>query len=264
MTGPAASRDDRDKAYVIEVQETYAARFDAWYSELPSDPYRSTFAYGRMKADRFIQTALDRLPAGARVLDVGCGTGFHVSLLRQRGFDVLGIEPGEDLRRRALQNNPGAEIVDGDVENLALDDGAFDAVLAIEVIRHVPHPDRAVREISRVLKPGGLAIITAAPKWSLNGYALINKVTSRVAIPTFTKQKQWFLSTGEARRLLLHAGFSTVEMHGVLLGPWPVVGRLSPRVLAVSLRRFEPLDDRLADHPALRGLSSQLVLIGER
>jgi SAM-dependent methyltransferase len=263
VTEPGDGRRD-PKKYVVDVQETFAPRFDAWYQEMAQDPYRSTFAYGRMKGERFIEAALDRMPAGSRFLDVGCGTGFHIARLRERGFDVVGIEPGEELRRRALANNPGAVVEDGDIENLAFPDASFDGVLAIEVIRHVPNPPRAVAEVARVLRPGGMAIITAAPLWSLNGYALINQVTSRVRIPSFTHQKQSFLSQAGARRLLLASGFSSVETHGVLMGPWQVVGRISPSLLAKALRAFEPIDDRLSDDERFRGLTNQLVLIARR
>ena len=252
------------KADVVRVQETFAGRFDAWYKDLAADPYRSTFTYGRMKAERFIEAGLERLPAGARVLDVGCGTGFHVARLRERGFDVVGVEPGEELRSRARANNPGARIEDGDMENLDFPDASFDGVLAIEVIRHVPHPELAVAEAARVLRPGGVAIITAAPKWSLNGYALINQVTSRVQVPTFTKQKQHFVTPTEVHRMFSSVGFSDVEMHGVLLGPWQVVGRISPRLLGASLRAFEPVDDLLSDRGAVKGLTNQLVIIARR
>jgi len=246
------------------VQETFARRFDGWYSDLGTDPYRSTFTYGRRKVNAVVDGVLDGLPPGTRFLDVGCGTGHHVGLLRERGFDVVGVEPGEELRRRAQANNPGASIEDGDVEAMGFETASFDGVLAIEVIRHVPHPDRAVAEIARVLRPGGIAVITAAPRWSLNGYALINQITGRVKVPSFTKSRQSFLSQGEARALMRAAGFSSVEMHGVLLGPWQVIGRISPRLLSSLLRRFEPLDDRLAARPALRGLTNCLVLVGRR
>jgi 2-polyprenyl-3-methyl-5-hydroxy-6-metoxy-1,4-benzoquinol methylase len=264
VSQPTPAPDADAKAHVIGVQETYAGRFDAWYKELGSDPYRSTFTYGRMKAERFIQAGLDLLPAGAKVLDVGCGTGFHVARLRERGFDVVGVEPGEELRRRAMANNPGARIEDGDMENLAFPDASFDGLLAVEVIRHVPRPDVAVAEAARVLRPGGVAIITAAPKWSLNGYALINQLTSRVRVPTFTKQKQHFVTPAEVRRLFASVGFSSVEMHGVLLGPWQVVGRISPRLLGASLHAFEPIDDFLSDRERVRGLTNQLVIVARR
>lgn len=253
-----------DKAHVIDVQETFAGRFEDWYKDLETHPYRSTFTYGRMKAEPFIEAGLAALPPGARVLDVGCGTGFHVARFRQRGYDVVGVEPGEELRRRARANNPGVTIDDGDMENLAFEDASFDGLLAIEVIRHVPHPEQAVAEAARVLRPGGIAVITAAPKWSLNGYSLINQVTSRVSIPTFTKQKQHFLSPGEAKRLFESVGFSSVEIHGVLLGPWQVVGRASPRLLEASLRAFEPVDDFLSDREPVKGLTNQLVIIARR
>lgn len=250
------------KRQVIEVQETFASKFESWYRT--DDPYSSTFTYGRMKAERFIEAALDTVPLGGRFLDVGCGTGFQVARLRELGFDVVGLEPGEELRRRAQANNPGVPIEDGDIERMQFEDESFDGVLAIEVIRHVPNPGLAVREVARVLKPGGVGILTAAPLWSLNGYSLINQVTSRVMIPTFTKQRMSFLSQGGARDLLLAAGFSSVEMHGVLLGPWQVVGRISPKLLSKSLRAFERIDDSLSDRGAFRGLTNQLVLIARK
>jgi SAM-dependent methyltransferase len=180
------------------------------------------------------------------------------------GMDVVGIEPGEDLRRRARANNVGVTIEDGDIENLPFPDESFDAVLAIEVLRHLPGPKPAIHEIHRILRPGGLAIVTAAPRWSLTGYALINMVTSRVSIPTFTKSRQTFLSERAARQLLEAAGYSSVEVHGVMLGPWQVVQRISPKLLAVLLKAFEPIDDFLSDRKYFRDLGTQLVLIGRR
>ena len=258
--------EDREgKRLAIEVQDTFAAKFDAWYRTAEDDRYRSTFTWGRRRVEEVIKKEFAAIPSGARVLDVGCGTGYHVSRLRQMGFDVVGIEPGKDLRETARANNPGVQIDDGDIEAIPFPDGSFDAVLAIEVVRHLPHsPRRSIQEISRVLRPGGLAIVTAAPRWSLTGYALINMVTSRVQIPSFTKSKQSFTTEKEARRLLAEAGFTSVDVHGVALGPWQVVERVSPRSLPGLLRRFEPIDDRLSDRKYWRDLSTQLVLVGRK
>lgn len=255
---------EEKKSYAIKVQDSFAQKFDKWYEDSRRDRHQSTFAYSRKRVEAVIADEFAKLPVETRVLDVGCGTGHHISQLRERGFDVVGIEPGQDLRDRARANNPGVRIDDGDIENLEFPDASFDVVMAIEVLRHLPGPRPAIDEIARVLRPGGLAIVTAAPRWSLTGYALINMVTSRVQIPTFTKSKQTFLSERQARELMRDAGFVSVEVHGVMLGPWQVVQRLSPRLLAVLLRAFEPIDDLLSDRRPWRDLGTQLVLVGRK
>jgi SAM-dependent methyltransferase len=258
----AANPDAKTSA--IEVQDTFAPKFDTWYRDLEKDPYRSTFTYGRKKVEAIIDRALADLGPESRVLDVGCGTGYHIGRLRQRGLDVVGIEPGEELRLRARQNNPGATIDDGDIDNLPFPEASFDAVLVIEVLRHLPDPRPGLGEVARVLRPGGVAVVTVAPRWSLNGYALINTVTSRVKIPTFTKSKQSFVSRPGAVRLMRAAGFQSVEACGAVLGPWQVLERVSPDLLARALRSFEPYDDRLSASRLFRGATNQVVLIGRR
>ena len=251
-------------SHAVDVHSLQAGEFEERYRKLAEDPYRSTFTYGRKKIEELIDRELAELPRGAQALDVGCGTGFNVRRLRDRGLSVVGIEPSPAMRERAQRDNPGTEILDGDIERLPFDDGRFDFVLAIEVIRYLEGPDRALAEIHRVLKPGGLAIITAAPLWSLNGYALLNVVTSRVQLHNFTKVKHSFLTERSARQAMARAGFAQVDVRGVFLGPWQALGRLSPGVLAATLRRLETLEERLADRWPLRNLTNHLVLIGRR
>jgi len=258
----AESADRRTAS--IAIQNSLAPRFEAQYQELVEDPYTSTFAYGRRKVDGLLRRELDRLPRQSRLLDVGCGTGFHIAEVRRLGFDAVGVEPGPELRTRARANNPDARIEDGQIEDLPFPDASFDVVMAIEVIRHLAVPAAGVRELARVLRPGGLALVTAAPRWSLNGYAAINAVTSRVQVPTFTKARQSFVSVRDAKRLFSGAGFASTEVHGVMLGPWQIVERISRRLLARLLRAFEPVDDRLSDRPLIRGLTNQILVVAHR
>jgi ubiquinone/menaquinone biosynthesis C-methylase UbiE len=253
--------DDVRKSAAIALHSGQADMFDARYHALEQDPYSSTFTYGRRKIEELIQAELAKLPAGARVLDAGCGTGFNVHRLKEQGFDVVGLEPAEGMRQVARRDNPDVQIVDGDVEHLPFPDASFDFVLCIEVIRYFERPDRAIGEIRRVLRPGGTAFITAAPLLSLSGYALVNMVTSRVRIPTFTKVRVSFMTVAGARRAARAAGFGSVRVHGAFLGPWHLLGRLSPGTLSRALRRFEPIDDRLADRRYVRDLTNHLAII---
>lgn len=264
MTHTETASPTGHKRHAIDLHTSQSAEFDQRYRDLAQDAYHSTFTYGRMKIESLIDRVIAPLPQGTRALDAGCGTGFNVSRLRQRGFSVVGLEPAEGMRRRAQAHNPGVQIIDGDIENLPFPPASFDLIVCIEVIRYLAHPARALSELARVLRPGGTAIVTAAPLCSLNGYALLNMLTARVQVPGFTKVKHSFLTEGGARRAMRDAGFAAVEVHGLFLGPWHAVGRLAPRALPALLRACEPLDDLLADRWPLRNLANHLALVGTR
>ena len=91
---------------------------------------------------------------GSRVLDVGCGIGASTRLLRQAGFDALGT----DTSARFLPDEPGFFVADF-ARRTDLDDGAFAAAGALNVIEHVPDPRAFLDELVRVVRPGGLVVI---------------------------------------------------------------------------------------------------------
>lgn len=225
------------------------------YQRLRESPYSSTFTYGRKKIAELMDLTLRDFPPGSRALDVGCGTGYDVHRLRERGFLVTGVEPVADLRARAREANPGVEIVDAGIEKLPFRDGSFDLVSAIEVIRYLADPAPAVAEIHRVLAPGGRAFVTAAPRFSLSGYAVVHKLVGA---------RESFLSVGEARTLFVGAGFASVEVHGTFLAPPGGLGLLPGAVLARLLRVYEPLDDWVSDQPGVRNLSNHLVIVARK
>lgn len=88
------------------------------------------------------------------VLDAGCGVGVLAEYLPHVGLS--GIDISREMLRLAKARMD--RVVQGDVENLPYPDNAFDCVFARSVIHHLPHPNRGVRELIRVLKPGGRII----------------------------------------------------------------------------------------------------------
>jgi SAM-dependent methyltransferase len=248
----------------VQVHTAQAGEFEARYKAFARDPYRSIFTYGRMKIEQALDRELTRFGLGARALDAGCGTGFKVGRLLDRGFVVTGVEPSVGMRERAIRDNPRAEILDGDIRALPFPEDRFDLVVCVEVIRYLADPAPALAEIHRVLAPGGLAFVTAAPALSLNGYALVNQVTARVHVPTFTKVRHSFLTVRSAERAMQRAGFRDIRVRGAFLGPWHVMGRVSTPALAVLLRTLEPLDDRVSNLGPLRNLANHLILVGTK
>jgi ubiquinone/menaquinone biosynthesis C-methylase UbiE len=105
-------------------------------------------------------------------MDVGCGPGVMVEELLERGFEVWGIDVSEPMiefgkiRASKLQLGRNCHLSVGDVENLAFPDGYFNAVICMGVFEYLPSHVPAIREIYRVLSPGGIAIISLPKKGS--------------------------------------------------------------------------------------------------
>ncbi|MFG3254983.1 class I SAM-dependent methyltransferase [Streptomyces sp. NPDC048172] len=101
-----------------------------------------------------VEELAGRSLAGARVADVGAGTGIASALLRDRGADVLGVEPGDGMAARFRETLPGVPVVRGDGNALPLADSSCDLVTYAQSW-HWTDTERSVPEALRVLRPGG-------------------------------------------------------------------------------------------------------------
>lgn len=93
-----------------------------------------------------------------KILDVGCGAGFLANELAQHGYHVTGLDASESTLEVAHRHD-STRTVDyrfGDACSMEFDDGTFDVVCAMDFLEHIEKPNQIVREISRVLRAGGL------------------------------------------------------------------------------------------------------------
>ena len=107
------------------------------------------------RLEMIVQAAGERIQG--RILENGCGVGMYVEHLAQRGGTVIGLE--YDLERAAEARTRSPHIINAAGECVPLPSSSFDLVLSHEVIEHVQDDRAAVREMIRVIKPGGRIII---------------------------------------------------------------------------------------------------------
>jgi SAM-dependent methyltransferase len=109
--------------------------------------------------------------AGMRVLDVGCGPGgLTQELVRRVGAEhVAAIDPAAQFVAACRERSPGVDAREGVAEALPWPDDAFDAALSSLVIGFMADPDQGVREMARVVRPGGCV---AACMWDLAGHGM--------------------------------------------------------------------------------------------
>lgn len=251
---------ESQKQQAIELHSAQAEMFAARYAEAAEDVYKDCFLYSRHRLDVLLRRYLPERGDGLRLLDVGCGTGHHMARLRQRGFEVAGVDGSEEMLRYARVNNPGADLRLSDVDRLPFPDAGFDLILCIEVLRYLPDASGCIRQMARVLKPGGVCLATAAPRFSLNGYWFVNRIVRLIPVGNLVRLKQFFTTSARLRRQFLDAGFQTASVHGVYLGPINWVQRLAPSRLPFLLKAWEPHDARLADHALLREFSNMFLV----
>lgn len=107
------------------------------------------------------QTSLDRIARyGFRqgtLLDIGCGHGFFLEKARKRGWSVYGIEPCAHAQKYAAEKNMTVDSCA--LFERAYQDEMFDVVTLFYVLEHLPQPIRYLKEIHRILKPGGIVLV---------------------------------------------------------------------------------------------------------
>lgn len=120
-----------------------------------------------------IQCLAKYADAGEKVLDLGCGNGRLLGMLKDKRINYIGFDASEKLIEIAKKNYPQADFRVGGSLALPFPADFFDKIFSIRVLPHIPSKEfrlRFMKEARRVLKPGGLLILTA---W--NGYNLKNK-----------------------------------------------------------------------------------------
>jgi len=131
--------------------------FDNFYQKLQSDPKRQHYEY--RKFNHRLEEIEKKLGRKGTILDVGCSFGFFLHAALKRGWEAYGLEISEFAANYARVNF-GLDVVNKPLNEANFDPGFFDAVTLWNVIEHLEEPIEVVREIYRILKRGGVLVLT--------------------------------------------------------------------------------------------------------
>jgi SAM-dependent methyltransferase len=174
---------------------------------------------------------------------VGCGTGFLLKKFQQGGWDVLGVEPDKGLCE-FVQHRQALRAVPTTLEGAGISDASVDVVVMLHVIEHLADPLATMREVFRILKPGGHLVIET-PRYDSLAFAVFGRRERSISCDGHI----FFFTTRTLQRLCEKAGFKRRQLRlvGRSLSLKRVVWNLiimskSPAVERVTrklLRRFK-------------------------
>ena len=135
------------KRIVADGYDMIAERYLAW-SDLRPSPTRL----------HYLAVALELIPPGSDVLELGCGAGIPMTAALAEGRTVTGVDISATQLEMARRNVPGATFIQADMTTVAFEPASFDAVVAFYALTHVPRDEQAelLARIRGWLRPGGL------------------------------------------------------------------------------------------------------------
>ncbi|WP_244099308.1 glycoside hydrolase family 99-like domain-containing protein [Burkholderia gladioli] len=174
-----------------------------------------------------------RLCAGKRVLDIACGEGYGSYALSRAAALVTGVDISEEAVQHARaaygHRADNLDFVVGSAADIPLDDASFDIVVSFETIEHHDQHEAMIREIKRVLRPGGLVVISSPNK---HEYSDVTGYSNPWHV------KELYLDEFES---LLRGTFAKVDLYGQRVVTGSLLAALRPREAGLkSWRQDEP------------------------
>lgn len=185
----------------------------------------------RRRCDFTIDYVTTNYGADAKLCDLGCGAGPVIAELLKRGYNTVGLDYSEDMlinakRRLATSNVSGRPLAVSDIQMTPLADESIDCAICLGVISYVETYGNIIKEIRRILRPGGTSVITFRNQKNLlvcdpvgplrylarQGLQLVNKGLKKFQIGHY-------MSLSEVLRVIRNGGLTFVSFKGIGFGP---------------------------------------------
>jgi ubiquinone/menaquinone biosynthesis C-methylase UbiE len=204
----------------VPKMEGWMAR---WYTQQRGSA--SQLELVRKSAERFAA----ELPAGAKVLEIAPGPGYHAVELARQGLDVIGLDIShsfvEIARAHARKESSKAEFRQGDAAALPFEDGTFDLIVCQAAFKNFTEPVKALNEMHRVLRAGATAVVQDMRKEATSadigtevrgmGLGRLNAFLTRAALAGLRHRA---FSQDRFRTLAAQSAFGGCEIHGEGIG----------------------------------------------
>ena len=231
----------RDASLIEQVYDegywSSASAAERGYSD-----YRTAAPLYRKTYRRRLRVVRRHFPKPGRVLDIGCAAGYFLEVMRDEGWDVMGLEPSAAILPQALARLGPERVKGGLLGQVELGEGCYDLITMWDVIEHIPDPVAAVREVGKLLAPGGKFLLETQDVASL---------AARVLGKRWHHYKHaehiYHFNRSTLGRMMNEAGFEVLENR-----PWLGGKYVSLSFIAERSRRL---------HPALAWALSPLRLL---
>lgn len=194
-----------------------------WYDRLGSEWWderglvAALHELNPIRVGYFVEALRQERPDASRVLDLGCGGGLVAEAIAAEGYAVTGVDASLPSLRAARDHGRSAYYCGGDASALPFANRSFDAVVCSEVLEHVEDPDAVLREITRVLVPGGLLLFSTPNRTWFARVGLIWVAELLRWAPRRTHVYSQFITPIELALRMQRAGLVMREHRGIAL-----------------------------------------------
>ena len=251
----------------IKRHDLDASGFDSLYKGLDNSSKARVFMLGRNLIIEELDTFLKTLPQGAKILDVGCGTGHLTNKIKQKGYDVYGIEPSSEMLKIAKKNFPSIPLRSDISSKISFDNDYFDAIIALEVLRYLDEEENhnSLKEFHRCLKERGSFFVTQVNAFSTDFYYFFYHLKSLYSYIFKKVNHHCYFTTPRAQEILgRKCGFKSIKTIGLFFGSSRIAFKFGKKFGNSYYRFLRKISQQRITKYFYKAFCGHLVVIGKK